>query len=49
MPYQVNDLDINNFLEDFDIDHDHEITILDFKGIDKIHFDVHHESELIKY
>jgi hypothetical protein len=27
MPYEVNELDVQNFLQDFDINHDHEITI----------------------
>ncbi len=49
MPYEVNDLDVQNFLQDFDINHDHEITIEDFKGVDVLHFDLHQENEMRVY
>ncbi len=46
MPYEVNHLDVDNFLVDFDINHDREITMEDFKGVDVLTFDLHHEREL---
>ena len=49
MPYEVNDLDVQNFLQDFDINHDHEITIEDFKGVDILHFDLHQQNEMRVY
>ena len=49
MPYEVNDLDVQNFLQDFDINHDHEITIEDFKGVDILHFDFHQQNEMRVY
>ena len=36
---------MQNFLEDFDISHNHEITMDDFKGVDILHFDIHKENE----
>ena len=42
MPYEVNQLDVENFLADFDINHDREITMEDFKGVDVLTFDLHH-------
>lgn len=49
MPYEVNDMDVQNFLQDFDINHDHEITIEDFKGVDILHFDLHQQNEMRVY
>lgn len=49
MPYEVNDMDVQNFLQDFDINHDHEITIEDFKGVDVLHFDIHQQNEMRVY
>ncbi len=46
MPYEVNHLDVDNFLVDFDINHDREITMEDFKGVDVLTFDLHHERQL---
>jgi hypothetical protein len=34
---------------DFDIDHDHEITMRDFNGVEKLHFDIHHEYQAMNY
>jgi len=49
MPYEVNESDVQNFLQDFDINHDHEITMADFKGVDILHFDLHHENQMRAY